>query len=118
MFLETIKKAYPFFLLLGMGVYCLILIGNNREIKKQNKSLQKAYSERINELKTKEVKKLQKYQEVVDSLRLVNVLLETENSHLTAISTEIIKSYDKKVTNLNTLPDDSLAGLFTKYLNR
>lgn len=115
---QTLVKAWPFTVMLALGVYCLLLIAQRRDLKHENKKIKQAYTSKINELKTEEIKKLQTLQYKVDSLRISNIVLESENQHLTHLSSEIIKSYDKKINNLNNLPDDSLAGLFSKYLNR
>lgn len=115
---ETLAKAWPFVLILALCVYCILLIAQRRDLKQENKKIKQTYTSKINELKTVELKKLQTLQYTVDSLRITNLVLESENEHLTDLSNQIIKSYDKKINNLNALPDDSLAGLFSKYLSR
>lgn len=92
------------------------LIAKNIEYKRNNKAQIKKikeYHEDINNIKQQELVMLEA---TIDSLNVSNGKLLSENEHLNYRHKKIIKSYDQKINVLNNVGNDSLRGLFSKYL--
>jgi len=92
------------------------LIAKNIQYKRSNKAQIKKIKEYKLDIKSLKEEELVILEVIIDSLNISNGRLLSENEHLNSRHKKIIKSYDQKINVLNSVGNDSLRGLFSKYL--